>query len=397
MGFDIHPDLSPERAPHWINRVYKGRGNIESILCNALSGLKRTAFLSDKNNMYINAQPSTFLMTAMQPELSMHQGTESQPLKLLPFQIIRATVAEKGLDEVVLNLKQLRLTARTKVPLKSGQNLNLQVISTHPQIQLKIVEETELKHLLRLLHLLHQNIRLTQLFDQLQNTNTHGFEPFSENMQNLLKDLLILLQSNPGHLTGNNLSALCNQLGLGFEALLSAGAKKEARNTLKSALLIYAGKCQQEEKSFENIDHVLNQLKLYQLCRCRLAQEDAVFVPLPFSFLEQGYLIAEQWEHFDKDSGKIQKFWKINLNLKLSLLGNLQILLLCENLDLRMRILCDSDEKVGIISKSLNRLKDNLTTVSLLSFSVGTGAEDPGRYLVRRLTPDKENILSTEV
>jgi len=46
----------------------------------------------------------------------MQRGTESQPLNLEPYQIFRATVAEGGLEKVVLNLQNYRLEAETKVP-----------------------------------------------------------------------------------------------------------------------------------------------------------------------------------------------------------------------------------------------------------------------------------------
>ena len=325
------------------------------------------------------------------------RGTESQPLKLLPFQIVRAMVAEGGIDRVVLNLKQHHLNAETKIPLKTGQNLRLQVISTHPQIQFKIMEEPELKHLSRVLHLIHYNIKLPSLINLLQNRHSQNFEPFSDKIQNLLQSLKGLLQSNPGQLTGKNLSMLWNLLGLDLEALLAAGKRTQAQNGLKTALLMHVRKLQNEGKSSETIENALEQFKLYQICRYRLAQENVWFVPLPFSFLKQGYLLAEKWKQNDHKNSENNHCWKMTINLKMSFLGNLQILLLFEKLDLRLRILCDCLDKAEIISRSLSQLKDNLTSVSLLNFSVGTGAQDPPRWLVQRLAQDDTPFLNAEV
>jgi hypothetical protein len=327
----------------------------------------------------------------------MQRGTESQPLNLEPYQIVRATVAEGGLEKVILNLQNYRLEAETKVPLRSGQNLSLQVLGTQPQIQLRILENPELNHLFRLLHSLDQNIKVLPLVEGIQTSLVHGFDHFSKQMQALLPALIILLQSNPKKLSGTDLSRLWDKLGLNLEALLSAGKKVEAKINLKTMLLMHAIELNKKGAPTENIENVLDLFRLYQLCRYRLAQENLLFLPLPFSFLIQGYLLAEKKSHQDQDDTDHNHFWKMTLYLKLSFLGNLQILLLFENLTLCLRILCDSKDKAEIISESLIRLRNNLSNVALESFSVGTGAEDPLQSLVQRIAPDGDHFLKTEV
>jgi hypothetical protein len=347
--------------------------------------------------MYINAQSPPALTLAVAPEISMQRGTESQPLKLEPYQIVQATVTEGGLEKVVLNLKHHCLEAETKVPLRSGQNLNLQVLSTQPQIQLRILENPELNHLFRLLHSLDQNIKILPVIKEIQASYVHGFDHFSKQMQALLPALILLLQSNPEKLSGKNLSRLWDKLGLNLEALLSAGKKVEAKTNLKAMLLMHAMGIQKQGGTTESIENVLDLIRLYQLCRYRLAQENLLFLPLPFSFLEQGYLLAEKKRHQDQEDNDSDQFWKMTLYLKLSFLGNLQILLLFENLTLCLRILCDSKEKAEIISESLIRLQNHLSTVSIDSFSVGTGAEDPLQSLVQRLAPNGDHFMKAEV
>jgi hypothetical protein len=359
--------------------------------------IKVLSFTTDKNDMYINSQSPPILTLAVSPEISMQRGTESQPLKLEPYQIVQATVAEGGLEKVVLNLKHHRLEAETKTFLRSGQNLSLQVLETQPRIQFRIIENSELNHIFRFLHSLNQNIKVLPLIEAIQTSNVQGFDHFPQEMQALLSALILLLRSNPGKLSGKDLSRLWDKLGLNLEALLSAGKTVEAKTNLKTMLLMHAIEIHKQGGTTESIENVLDLLKLFQLCRYSLAQENLLFLPLPFSFLEQGYLLAEKKRHQGQEDNDSEQFWKMTLHLKLSFLGDLQILCLFENLTLCLRILCDSKDKVEIISDSLSRLGNHLSTVSLDRFSVGTGAKDPLQSLIQRLAPDGDHFLKAEV
>jgi hypothetical protein len=359
--------------------------------------IKALSFTTDKNDMYINSQPPPVFTLAVSPEISMQRETESRSLKLEPYQIVQATVAEGGLEKVVLNLKHHRLEAETKTPLKSGQNLTLQVLETQPQIQFRIIESSELNHIFRLLHSLNQNVKVLPLIEAIRTNNVQGFDHFSKEMQALLPALILLLQSSPRKLSGKDLSRLWDSLGLNLEALLSAGKIVEAKTNFKTMLLMRAIEIHKQGGTTESIENVLDLLRLYQLCRYSLAQENLLFLPLPFSFLEQGYLLAEKKRHQGQEDNDSEQFWKMTLYLKLSFLGNLQILFLFENLTVCLRILCDSKDKVEFISDSLFRLGDHLSTVSLGSISVGTGAEDPLQSLVQRLAPEGDHFLRAEV
>ena len=143
-------------------------------------------------------------------------------------------------------------------------------------------------------------------------------------------------------------------------------------------------------------EQILEQCKLYQLCRARLSQENTLFLPLPFSFLEQGYLLAERENREDENDEETDQPWKITLNVQLTSLGNLQILLLFEKQDLRLRILADSQTTQQFLSESLSGLQDTLAGFTLRSYSVGLGAEDPMKALVERLVPHGEHFLDAK-
>ncbi len=339
--------------------------------------------------MYVSAQPPPILSLAVPAELSLHQGKQSGQLKLQPYQIVQATVQEGGLEKVVLNLRQQQLRAETRVPLRTGQKLNLQVLATSPQVHLRIMEEAELRHLFRLLHAFGENIRLASVLQHLEARGVQVPQGFTH-----------LLESGPANLDGNSLSRLWADLGLNLEALLADGQKPSAESGLKTFLLMHAGHLAREGAGPEEPASMIEHLRLFQLCRYRLAQENVVFLPLPFDFLEQGYLLAEKEgreQEEEPENASAENTWKISLNLKMSALGSLQILLLFEDRELRLRVLCESRDKADVISAALPGLADRLTGVELAGFSVDTGAPDPVMHLLTRLVPEGDHFLEAIV
>ncbi len=367
----------------------------------------------DKKNMYVNAQPPPVLTLAVQPEISIRSGTESQPLKLQPYQIVRAVVAEGGLEKVVLDVEQRKLEARTKVPLRTGQHLNLQVLGAKSPIHLRIMEEAELRHLFRLLHNLGDSTRLLPTIAKL-----HGRRGAEANgvrlpggVSGFLESFMSLLRKAPARLAGGDIADLQKMLGLDLERLLAENKTALAKNTLKGALLMLSGFAGEKAGNHgARAQSLLEQLQLFALCRYRLGQENVQFLPLPLPFLETGYILAEKDGRGGggDDDGEENGAWRMNIHLKLSRLGNLHVLLLFENdrdgngrdgdcVALRLRVLCESDETVRIVSKALPSLADRLSTVKLAGYSVGGGAKDPVASLLKRLAPQGDHFLEVEV
>lgn len=351
--------------------------------------------------MHIASQPPPVLTLGVPGEITIRSGTESQPLKLQPYQIVRAVVAEGGLEKVVLNVLHHKLAAKTKVPLRSGQQLNLQVLSTSPRIHLRIMEETELKHLFRILHSLDDSIKLlpvlSKMHDQWQVTGNPANPPPGE-IPSFLANLLAFLRKSPAELSGKDLARLHEMLGLNMESLLAGGEVARARNTLKAVLFMFTGSAGKDKEIANRAGSILEQLKLFGLCRYRLEQENVHFLPLPLPFLELGYLLAEREDATEKeDEGDKKSAWKMTLNLRLSFLGNLEVLFLFEvKGTLRLRFLCESDEIAEIVSRAIPGLKDRLTSVTLAGVSVGTGAADPVTNLLKRLAPQGDHFLEVE-
>jgi hypothetical protein len=330
----------------------------------------------------------------------MNRLGESQALKLAPYQIVQATVAEGGMERVVLNIKNQQMNAGTKVPLKTGQKLNLQVMATSPKLHLRIMEEAELRHLFRLLHSFGNGMDLTSLLENM----TRGLKNVLPGQQEAAAGLMHMLGSDPAMVSGKDLSRLWQNLGLNFEALLAQGNLKEAFSGFKAMLLMYSGNL--AGAGGDDAAGILDHLNLFQLCRYRLAQENTVFLPLPFDFVDQGYVLAEKQENHqsndDPEDGKNrgaddgrqnQETWRMNINLKLSNLGNLEIRLLFEGLELRMRVLCENQKTTQTVTAGMDRLAHRLSTVSLQGWSVDTGARDPVMTLLERLVPEGNHFM----
>ena len=360
--------------------------------------------------MYISSQPPPVLTLGVPGEITIRSGTESQPLKLQPYQIVRAVVAEGGLERVVLNVEHQKLAAKTKVPLKSGQQLNLQVLATTPRIHLRIMEETELKHLFRMLHSLDESIRLLPVLAKMHNipwnppSQLPGQPPGQPpvDVNNFLARLMGFLRQSPTGLSGRDLAGLHELLGLNLEALLAQGETERARNTLKAVLFMFTGGLGKETACpvRERAGTVLERLRLFGLCRYRLGHENVHFLPLPLPFLEIGYLLAEREGGTEEtpDAEKDKGAWKVTLHLKLSVLGCLEVRLLYEEGGvLRLRFLCENDQVAETVSAALPMLADRLTSVTLAGFSVGTGAGDPVASLLKRLAPHGDHFLAIEV
>ncbi len=57
-------------------------------------------------------------------------------------QIVQATVVEGGLDRALLELKHQRIQIQTEQELQTGQQLELQVLETHPRLAFKIINSS---------------------------------------------------------------------------------------------------------------------------------------------------------------------------------------------------------------------------------------------------------------
>jgi len=222
--------------------------------------------------------------------------------------------------------------------------------------------------------------------------------PLLFELSNLSKE--ILDQENKQQikfLTGRDLQKFAEHLGTNMEQLLATGNEKDARQTLKSALLEISHAFSENPPLHAQAEQLASTIQLYQMLQIRLASDGLMFFPLPFSFFQQGYLLVEaDTPQQDTDPAAERNTKNYSLHLKLEGLGNLQIdLQQQQNRGLRIRFYAEDNTKSKFLSDNREELEQWLTTARLESVQFLTGARDPARQLLARLSPDPASVLDT--
>ncbi len=197
--------------------------------------------------------------------------------------------------------------------------------------------------------------------------------------------------------SGPDLRRMLISLGLTHEALLARGEIDQARTTLKAALLDIAARTRESSpETAEQAKNLLQGLELFQFCRLRLDEQNTTIFPLPFPFLEQGYLVAER-RSAPESADNEEAATMLSMHLTLGRLGDLRIDFLHDHQGVRIRFLCDSPKKAAHLNASRHELQEALKDLPLLGLTFGTGAEDPARALLARILPEHRGVLDTRV
>lgn len=92
---------------------------------------------------------------------------EGREQELRPEQVVRASVVEGGQEKVLLDMGHQRIWAESRVPLRTGQTLDLQVLQTVPQLQLRLLDTPLNERIGHALHLLSGKFDVLSLLTQL--------------------------------------------------------------------------------------------------------------------------------------------------------------------------------------------------------------------------------------
>lgn len=325
------------------------------------------------------------------------RGKSGQPQQ---GQIFKALVAEaKSPTRFVLDIGGNKLEARSKTMLNVGQTLRLEVMSTGPQVELKILGDPgKAGNLLagKSITLLGENINIQALFSSLQNAPPSQLSRLSTVSRQTLEAFFLFNQGQLGGKEGGDLlKQFIDRLGLTFESLLSRGQTESARLSLKSALLEMAHIFKGADQLAENTAKVLNTLELYQLAQLQLDKENVFLFPLPVPFLEKGYLLVEEHGGGDSDEGQNEE--RFSLHLTLEGLGNLRIDLLKNPEGLYLRFLSDSQEKLDFIHSFTDELLPQMVDSPILGISFSRQQLDTASDLLKKLMPEGESLVNTKV
>ena len=195
--------------------------------------------------------------------------------------------------------------------------------------------------------------------------------------------------------TGKELEQFINRLGTNLEQLLATGKQEEAAQTLKSALLEISHIFSENTKIQPQADQLTATIQLYQMLQIRLAGEAIFFLPLPLSFLNQGYLLVEPDHKQEGEQQPRMENNKYSLHLNLEGLGNLKVDLQQQAGGMRLRFFAEDSEKAKFLSENRDDLQQWLTATTLESVQFLTGAEDPTKQLLARMTSGPASLLNT--
>lgn len=336
----------------------------------------------------MNTVPSLLPIVPVASATAWHAPREEREHDLRAEQIVHATVAEGGQERVLLQLGRERFWAETGSPLQTGQMLQLQVLATAPQLLLKVVGGDPLGDSLgHLLHLLGSKSKLAALAAEMTASagpmapDVHGDHPLGQ--------LLGLLSRPPEALNGNLLRELVRRL----VPTENSDPEEDLPALHQTLRALRRQSAATDAPRAEALSALLQQLDLQLLCQARLAQAGLTYLPLPFPFLEQGFLLIERGSPTVPEEGSVQ----LSLHLSLAALGDLRIDVLYDRQGLSLRFCCGSKESMALLAGLREELGAAPLGLPLRGVAFVTGAANPVQALIQRLFPDGEAILNTRV
>jgi len=339
-------------------------------------------------------------ITALTPSADQGGGHQQTFGQRTIGEILQATVLEaRSSGQFILDFSGTPIPVNSEKNLSVGQFLQLQISQIIPQIELKILSEQNNLFSGKSLVNLRNNINVSALFSSLQLGNPSAFSSLSTTAAQLLntfvpQDMLSLINSPQG---GNYLQKIFNNLGMNFESLLAQGKPDLAKNTLKGALLEIVSRFQGNDRILKQAGNLLSTLELHQLAHIQLNNQNLLILPLPFPFLEQGYLLIDSDDKNDQSSQDSVEQQKFTLHLALTGIGNIRIDFLKNQDDIFIKLMFDTEEKAHFASQFSSRLENLLSSSPILSISFTHGAESPADSLVQKLLPDGESFINTKV
>jgi len=204
----------------------------------------------------------------------------------------------------------------------------------------------------------------------------------------------------PQPLQGRQLQEVVERLGINMEQLLTDNSREKAVQTLKHALLELAQQLPLGDKSSIKADQIVKSIELYHLLQVRLAGESLFFMPLPLSFLDQGYLLidadqsgSEQEKNSDPSEKTVQHF---ELHLQLEGLGNLQIDFREKDGDVTLKFLAADAERAKFLAGFRSELEQWLTAANLDSVQFLVGAQEPVKSLLGKIMGGATGMIDTK-
>lgn len=180
-------------------------------------------------------------LTQIQPvgSTTSQGGGKGQP-GYLPNQgqIINATVIESQPNNIFrLEIGSTQITAKSEGSFKPGQVLQLEVLKTSPQIELKVVTDNLNQSIGKSFTLLGKSIDISTLFSNIQQDPNFNLSNLSQGSRQTLTNFLNLQQNTLGtHSETQNISQFAEKLGTTLDQILVQGKNNQDISAIKATL-----------------------------------------------------------------------------------------------------------------------------------------------------------------
>ncbi len=313
---------------------------------------------------------------------------------------VKATVLEnQGDNRTLVRIGSESYLLDGRIDARPGESRMLQLQSLQPAVTFLPVADGgyHAKAALPLSLITQgQGQELPALVRALQLPLFTGFDLLQSSQQQVLKDFQSLQPAQlqkPG--AGNLLKKGLEQLGIRSEAMVAQGRGQETAAQLKTLLAEITKLFKGQEEISASANRLLSTLENSQFLQAGLNNDSIFLFPLPFSFIEKGYLMVESdgGEQGGKE-GQEESF-SCTLHLTLEGLGDVRVNCVQSEEAIRLSFFLESSEKAEFVSNFDEELKERVSTAPLLSLSFATGAESPGAALLQKVLPARQSMLET--
>jgi hypothetical protein len=342
-------------------------------------------------------QPSGTTPQTVQPVLQIMEAGAVEQLIRQGNYTVKATILEnQGESRNLVRIGGDSYPLHGRIAAEPGESKVLQLQSLQPTLNFFPVSDGGVVNKGQPLLLSAQDQALPALIRALQLPLFTGLDLLQPAQQQLLYDLQSL---QPGQLqepgAGELLKRNLEQLGLRSEALVAQGKGHDAAMQLKSVLAEIAKIFQGQEEISSTTSRLLATLENSQFVQVSLQNENSLLFPLPFSFLEKGYLMVEQEGEQQGGEGDAEGRVSCTLHVTLEGLGNIRVRCTQSKDSIRIAFFLDSQEKADFVSTFEEELTENISSAPLLSLSFASGADSPGTALLQKVHPAEQPMLST--
>ncbi len=219
-----------------------------------------------------------------------------------------------------------------------------------------------------------------------------------------------------GGSTGEILQQLVQGLGLDMEKLLAKGDVEGASHGLKFQLGRQITEAQENAaagtgtsaslRTAGEVHQALQSIDFLQVLQGNLEKQGVLVLPLPLPFLQQGFLMFENYSGGEEKEGRegaTDNSARFSVLMKLSSLGNIRVDFLQTEGEVYVRFHTSSKEVSHLLKENQQELRAGLRPLKVLGPSFTEQAEDPISTLLRRCEGElsggssRSSFLSTQV